>query len=121
MIKCMNPECANYKQELDDNIDVCPACGKATQNIEVKGGGLRRAAPGISIASIGAIILTFFMFTFLNFWFPFTFGVIAILTCIVLAVMSRVIGAIITTILSAVAFIGIFAYYGLDILGSIFG
>ena len=122
MIKCMNPECGNYKHELDEHIEICPACGKETHKVEIKGGGLRRAAPAISLVSIGGIILTFFLFNFrVGFYIPFFLGTAIIVGCIILAVMSRVIGAIITTVLAAAAFIGIFAFYGLDIVGSIFG
>lgn len=112
MVKCFNSECVNYRQELEENLEVCPACGKATEKIQTALDGRRRLAPVVSIASIVAILATFFLFNFVDFYVGFFIGAVTIIACIVIAFMSRMKGAIITTLLAAAGFIGIFAYYG---------
>ena len=114
MIICKNEKCANFKQELDENLDVCPACGLETAKIDSDKDGKRKLAPLVSIGSILSILLTFLMFDFVpNFYVSFFIGVILIAGCIVGAFISKVKGAVVTTILAGLAFFGIFAYYGL--------
>ena len=115
----MNPECRNYKQELDDHIEICPACGKETQKDAIKSGGLNRAVPAVSFISIAAIVATFLlMFTVrrINFAFVFVLGAV-IVVCAVIALMSRAKNAIIITLVSAAAFAGIFIFLSTNIFG----
>ena len=114
MIICKNEKCANFKQELDETLDVCPACGLETARIDSDKDAKRKLAPIISLGSIAAIILTFLLFDVIpNFYVSFFLGAAIIAGCIVLAFITKVKGAIVTTILAAAGFIGIFAYYGL--------
>ena len=113
MVICKNEKCANFKQELDENLEVCPACGLETAKIDSDKDNKRKFAPMISIISIVAILATFLLFDFINFYVAFFLGAATIAACIVLAFITKVKGAIVTTILAAAGFIGIFAYYGL--------
>jgi len=99
--------------ELEENLDVCPACGLETARIDSDKDKVRKLAPIISVISIISIIVTFLLFDFINFYVAFFLGAAAILTCIILAFVTKVKGAIVTTILAAAGFVGIFAYYGL--------
>ena len=113
MVICKNEKCANFKMELDEHLDVCPACGLETAIIDSDKDKTRKMAPVISVVSIVAIIATFFLFDFINFYVAFFTGAAVIAACIVLAFITKVKGAIVTTILAAAGFFGIFAYYGL--------
>ena len=114
MIICKNEKCANFKQELEDSIEVCPACGLETAKIDSDKDAKRKLGPIAAIVSILSILLTFFMFDFVpNFYVSFFIGVALIGGCIAVAFISKLKGAIITTILAALGFFGIFAYYGI--------
>ena len=113
MVKCINMECDNYKQELEEHIHICPICGKETERKQTELDGKRKLGPIVSIGSIAAILFTFFLFDFIDFYIAFFMGVGIIVACIVAAFISKVKGSIITTIVAAAGFIGIFAYYGL--------
>ena len=113
MVKCMNPECNNYKQELDDHIEVCPICGKETEKSETHLDGMKKAGPVVSIISIGAILLTLFLLQNFNFVAALTIGGIIMAACIVVAFMTKMKSAIITTILAVAGLVGILASYGL--------
>ncbi|MCL2095591.1 MAG: hypothetical protein FWH10_01660 [Oscillospiraceae bacterium] len=113
MTKCVNPNCGNYKQELDDGLEICPACNQPTETITTSGDSMRKLAPVAAIGSVLSILLTFFLFDWVpNFYVSFGIGVVLIAGCIVFAFITKVRGAIITTIASALGFIGIFFYYG---------
>ena len=113
MIICKNEKCSNYKLELDDGTDICPVCGLETAKIDSDRDGMKKLAPIISVVSIVSIIATFLLFDFVNFYVAFFLGAAVIIACIVFAFISKVKGAIVTTILAAAGFFGIFAYYGL--------
>ena len=113
MIICKNEKCANFKQELEDVLEICPACGLETARIDSDKDNMKKLAPIVSVVSIIAILATFLLFDFINFYVAFFLGAAIIAACIVLAFITKVKGAIVTTILAAAGFIGIFAYYGL--------
>ena len=114
MVICKNEKCSNFKMELEETLEVCPACGLETARIDSDKDKMRKLAPVISVVSIISIIATFALFNVLNnFYVPFFLGAAAIVTCIILAFITKVKGAVVTTILAAAGFVGIFAYYGL--------
>ena len=114
MIMCKNEKCDNFKQELDDHVEICPACGEKTEKLEIKNEGIKKLAPIIAIVSIFSIMLTFFLFDWIpNFYVSFSIGALLIIGCIVLAFISKSVGAIVTTLLAAAGFIGVFFYYGI--------
>ena len=112
MIICKNEKCANYKQELEESIEVCPACGLETAKIDSEKDGVKKLAPIISVVSFVSILFTFFLFDWINFYVAFAIGIVMILACIVIAFFTKVKGAMIATILAGLGFIGIFVYYG---------
>ena len=112
MIKCVNPDCENYKQELED-LELCPVCGKETEKSETKLDSRRKVAPIVSIGSILAILLTLLLFENINFYAALGIGGGIIVLCIVVAFTIRIKSAEITTLLAAAGLFGILAYYGL--------
>ena len=36
MLACVNKECANYKQELEDGVELCPLCGTKPEQFKAK-------------------------------------------------------------------------------------
>lgn len=115
MIKCMNSECDNYKHELEEDLEICPSCGKIPTKFETGGSDkLRKLAPAAAIASIIALFMEFFILFYfdVDFYIVFFLGAAAIMTCIIIAAMSRVIASLITTILAAATFIGLFVSFG---------
>lgn len=108
MIKCMNSECVNYKQELVEGIDICPLCNKPTENIETSLDKRRPAAAIISIASIGSVL-----FAFLPFMWAFYIGMGLLALCVIASFVIRMVPAIVTSILCVIAMVGIFFYYGI--------
>lgn len=108
MIKCMNHECVNYKQELVEGTDICPLCNKPTENIVSSLDKRRPAAAIISIASVGSVL-----FAFLPFMWAFWIGMGALALCVVAAFVIRMVPAIITSLMCVLAMVGIFFYYGI--------
>jgi len=106
MIKCMNSECTNYKQEMVEGTDVCPLCNKPTENIVTSLDKRRPAAAVISIASVGAVLLSF-----LPYMFFVGLGILAV--CVVASFVIRMVPAIVTSLLCVLAIVGIFFYYGI--------
>jgi len=113
MIKCMNQECSNYKQELEENIEICPVCGNKTERSETHLDGKRKFGPVVSIISVGTILLTLFLFEHMNFYAALLIGAVIMAVCIIVAFISKMKSAIITTILAVAGLLGILAYYGL--------
>jgi len=108
MIKCMNSECTNYKQEMVEGTDVCPLCNKPTENIVTSLDKRRPAAAVISIASVGAVL-----FSFLPFMWAFYVGLGILAVCVVASFVIRMVPAIVTSLLCVLAIVGIFFYYGI--------
>ena len=107
MVKCINPECGNYNQELDETLETCPACGKETENKETSFDFRRRFAPAICVVSFVSIL-----FALLPYWTTFSVGIGLIIACIVASVIIRIKAAIICSITAAALFFGILLYYG---------
>jgi len=102
MITCVNKECQNFGQELDDNIEVCPICGTKTEQSKTKKGGSSATNLGIVCclaALVGAVI----------FWFSYGFvmwiGVAVTVASVVVAFISKKLFAIIFTIICVAAII----------------
>ena len=110
MIKCMNKECNNYKQELDDNLEICPACHEPTVKIENSHTKRKRLTPILSIASVAGIIISM-----MPFLYPISFflGIGVIAACIIISIIIRMKGAIIASMLSAVVMFGFLFYFGM--------
>ena len=57
MVKCMNQQCVNYKQQLEDHLETCPACGQKTEVSESK--KIRKEVAGAAfIAAIVGLFLS---------------------------------------------------------------
>ncbi|MCL1792536.1 MAG: hypothetical protein FWG34_01565 [Oscillospiraceae bacterium] len=108
MIKCMNPECVNYKQELVDGTEICPLCNKPTENIVTSLDKRRPAAAVISLASVGSIL-----FTLLPFYAALYIGLGLLALCVIGSFVIRMVPAIVTSLLCVLAMIGMFYYYGI--------
>ena len=110
MIKCMNRECNNYKCELDDNLEICPACHEPTTKIENSYTKRRNLTPIIGIASIAGIIISMMYFIY-----PLSFilGIGTIVGCIVFSIVIRMRAAIITSLISAAVMFGFLWYFGM--------
>ena len=106
MIKCMNPECVNYKQELMEGIDICPLCSKPTENIVTSLDKRKPAAAVVSIVSIGSVL-----FSFLPFMWAFYIGLVVLAACVVVSFIIRMVPAIVTSLLCVLAMVGILFYY----------
>ena len=110
MIKCMNRECNNYKQELDDELEICPACHEPTVKIENTYTKRRKMTPILSIASIAGIIISMMYFIY-----PLSFilGIGTIVGCIIISIIIRMKAAIFTSILAAGIMFGFLFYFGM--------
>lgn len=104
MIKCANPECDNYKQELENNIEVCPSCGKPVEKIESSFDLRRKLGVIVSLVSV----------IFLIVWIPIPFifyiRIFVMAACIVVAIYTRRVSAIITTVLSGALLVILFVF-----------
>jgi len=109
MIKCVNQECENSKYELEEEIEVCPLCGKPTEKIETSLDVRRPLGAALSIAAILGIVVSMLPF---GGWIPFYLGCFTIVACIVTSIIIRMKVAIIISILSAAAMVGVLFYYG---------
>jgi len=109
MIKCNNPECENSKYELEDDIEVCPLCGKKTEKIETTLDVRRPFAAAVSLISIAGIIIAMLP---MGGWIPFYLGCFLIVASIVTAFIIRMKVAIIISMLAACAMVGVLFYYG---------
>ena len=107
MIKCMNPECVNYKQELVEGTDICPLCNKPTENIVTSLDKRRPLATVISLASVGSVL-----FTLLPFMWAFYVGMGLLAVCVVASFVIRMVPAIVTSLLCVLAIVGVFLWYG---------
>jgi len=103
----MNRECDNYDHELENNIEICPTCNQPVENIETSLDKRRPIGIAVSLISIFAIL-----FSMLPSWFAFIGGIVIIIGCIITAFIIRMKAAIICSILSAAAMVGILFYYG---------
>ena len=108
MIKCVNSECENAKYELEDNIEICPLCGKPTEKIETSLDYRRPLGAVISIISIAAVFLALAI----PFAIIFYLGIFVVLACIVTSIIIRMKAAIIVSVLSIASVIGVLIYYG---------
>jgi len=107
MIKCMNSECVNYKQEMVEGTDVCPLCNKPTENIVTSLDKRRPAAAVISIASVGSVL-----FTFLPYMWALYVGLGLLAACVIASFIIRMVPAIVTSLLCALAMVGMFFWFG---------
>ena len=96
-VKCMNEKCNNYKQELNEGVEVCSLCNEPVTKFETKEKGK------LSIAAI-IISLVGFSFFFWGFtWVMAILGMAAVPLSVVLAFISKSKAAVIVTILSLIA------------------
>ena len=108
MIKCMNKQCANYKQELEENTEICPACNEKTTNVVSKSNNkLGSIAAIIAVAFIVAPFLLPMFIGDIGLWGGFVVGII----CIGISLYSRSIPAIIVSVLASAASIGLLFYF----------
>ena len=107
MIKCANPECNNYKQELEGDVEVCPMCGKEVEKIQTSLDYRRPAGIAISLISLAGLLLSFFQSMV-----AFYVGVGVMVLCIVGGIIVRMKAPIIVSILSVSALAGLMFYYG---------
>jgi len=108
MIKCMNKECNNYNQELENDPEICPLCGGKTSNIVSKVNN--KLASVVAVLAIAFIVAPFLLVDYVGMaglWIGFAVGIV----CIGAAVYSKSIPAIIITIVSSAASIGLFFYF----------
>ena len=107
MIKCMNKECDNYNQELEEHIEICPLCKQQTENIQGSVDKRAKLGPIVSIVAIVGVIVAM-----LPSMIGFYLGIIIMVGCVVFSIIIRQKVAIITSILAAGAMFGILWYFG---------
>ena len=101
MIACPNKECANYKQELEDSVELCPLCGSKPEKFKAKNN-----------QTLGVIALVVAFASFLTLWSRFYYlGFFAGPVSIVLAVLSRSVLFIILSVLLVLALVGAFILF----------
>ena len=106
IVKCMNEQCNNYKQEMNEGVEECSLCKEPVTKIEsYVNPKLARIA--IAAAIISTIIL---MFNFWALWLDFVAAAVVV-GVVVVAIISKSKPAIIVTILNVFAFAGLFIYY----------
>ena len=109
IIKCMNKDCNNYKQELENAPEVCPLCGRKTEIFISKVNN--KLAAIVSIVAIACIVAPFLLIDFVQglwgLWFGYGIGA----ACIVGAFISRSLPAIVISILSLLAGFGMLFYF----------
>jgi len=107
MIVCPNKECDNYKHELEEHVEVCPACGGPTENVETEHDNKRKLAPIVCIASFASLIVAM-----LPSDIAFFAGMILMVACIVFACIIRQKMAIIFSVICAAAMFLLLLYFG---------
>jgi len=107
MITCVNIQCKNLNQEMDENIVICPLCGEETKNIKTSSDLKKRITPIISIIAILSILVIWFPS-----WIAFYFGVAVLLACIITSIVIKSKAAIIVSFLSALGMTGMLFYFG---------
>ena len=103
MIKCVNPQCDNFKHELESHIEVCPICGKPTEDIKTNMDKRKPLGIGISLAAVAALFITFFPTYSIA---PFYIGMITVGACVIASFIIRMPAAIITSLLCAAGIVG---------------
>ena len=99
--KCMNKECNNYKQELNEGTEICGLCNKQAVKFESK------VNPRLKIAAIFAGIGSLVLFLW-SWGIPFWASFVLAPASVILAFVSRSKAAVITTNLGLVIFAGLF-------------
>jgi len=108
MLKCMNKQCSNYKQELEDGTETCPACGEKTTNVISKVNN--KLASVTAIISVAFIVAPFLLANFVGLggiWAGFAVGAV----CIGLAIYSKSIPVVIISVVSLLASIGLLFFF----------
>ena len=101
VIKCMNEQCDNYNQEVDESIEVCKLCGEKIKKVEIK------TNVKLKIISIFAAIIGLMLFV--GAWgTPWYASFAVVPASVILGFISKSKSAIITTNFSLMIFIGIF-------------
>ena len=105
MVTCVNPKCENYKQELEDHLEVCPACNSKTEKI----GHTVNNSMGMAAIILGVLALAvFWMGQYL--WMIWA-GIIMGLACIVFGFLSRSKPFLIISIILFLVTAGLFVNY----------
>ena len=108
LIKCMNKDCNNYKQELENNPEVCPLCGVKTEAVQTNVN--TKLASIVAIIAVAFIVAPFLLVDtigMIGLWGGFGVGIV----CVGVACFTRSIPAIVITILSLAASIGLLFYF----------
>jgi len=111
MITCVNLQCKNLNQDMDENILICPLCGEETKNIKTSTDFKKRINPIISLTAIASLLVI---------WLPsiiaFYLGIVIVLACVVTSIIFKAKAAIITSCLSALGMIGMLFYFGVIVI-----
>ena len=107
MVKCVNPDCGNYKQELEEGTEVCALCGKETEVTVTSLDGRKKLAPVVAIGSIASIIIAFLPIPYF-----FFVGLAVLAACIVTSFIIRIKSAIIVSLLAILGMAAALASYG---------
>ena len=99
-VKCMNDKCNNYKQELNEGVEICSLCNEPVTVFESKVNDKMQMI-AIIAAIVGPVVFTF------GFYPWFWAGLAMSPASVVLGVISRSKAAVIISILSVIANIGL--------------
>ena len=95
IIKCVNKECENYNCELDDDLEICPACGEKPGQFESRNIKINLAVTGIVIGIAAVFMPYLFMQYMVIYWASYFVGFAGI----PFGFLSKSKAAFITTIL----------------------
>ena len=93
MVKCINEQCTNYNQELEDT-KICPACGKDTEKFAVK------TNSSLGITSILAAIIAAIISVSVYGLFGMIIAIGLSIASIIMAIVSKKKVFIVMTVLS---------------------
>ena len=104
ILKCMNQDCNNYKQELNAGTEICSLCNTEISRFESK------VNPKLKLVAICTAVLSLVLFMWawgIPFWASFVIAPVSV----ILAFVSKSKAAIITANLSLTTFAGLFVYF----------
>ena len=104
-VKCMNENCNNYKQELNEGVEVCSLCNTPVTKFETKEKG-KLGLISIIAAILGPILVVW-GFTMVMFYL----GAVAAVGSVVMSIISKSKTSIIISILSLLTSGSLFVYF----------
>ena len=104
-VKCMNENCNNYKQELNEGVEICSLCNTPVTKFETK----EKSKLGLAAIIAGLVGFAFTLWGFSMFMLYLGFaGVIA---GVILGIISKRMPSIIVSSVSLIAAASVFIWF----------